>query len=865
MRTERRRLHPAFKILVCGFVLARAAKLPGHLQADTGDHLSGISSEFPSTRQPHTSKNVPEQISIRLLTSALKNVLSSQNDFDASDRSLTLSSDISDDTQHSSENQFEDFTDKDFFSELQFTLPNEDFFVKPDLRGEAPLVTPETSISAENVHNNGQETLSRDQGFLLSNLKTLQPFDQSGSESFGTQSFDHRLLVSQIESSEDDLPNQESSVTSSNDNQFIDSSLESSLLSFPVSSHNQQPTISHLEFLQQQDQQDFESIGTSSPDQHFINSHLELPFVVSSHNQEIPPSHITLSQPHDQTNSESFFTSSHDQQFPVTHLESPQENGDTDAQLFSVPSPDQNIHSSLIVFSEPQHHTDSESFSTSPNGQQFSISHQESSQDTVNADSHLFAVPFHNQDTLTSHIILSQSQDSTDSESFFKSSQEGHVDSESSATLSLDQIFVVPSLESGDRNSEHFSASLPDHQLLFHRSEFSEPLTNHEQDLITVSSPDQQFVVLNPESSDKFDHSFISGSSGPLNLHLGQEEYLPQSKPIINSIASESKSFNDHEHSSSDGQLGSYGQGTENNEQFEQTRADENVGQVSFSSSNPPSFNTDLFSNGDYGTSPTVDVAVTSSNQDSLSQPFQGFDDFGHINQGCPNDQIRHVDGKCATPEISRRIFVIDAPKPAPGAFSKQEIPPPKVEENTIFIRSAETNKRMDPIIVPPPLRKDTIYIIGGKSRSQNQRLIEVAPSPHHRPEVYFLNYNDGQIPALPDGLDLERALSSAIPIEGTVITTNEGQRGTDFGSNSDMSYKGESHTHEATDEISDTGFDVRNHGGIINDPTDILTSGSSSFILGGNIDHSPRGNSNFDGISLPRNEGVNLYHSEIQ
>nr|XP_027224183.1 pupal cuticle protein 36-like [Penaeus vannamei] len=135
---------------------------------------------------------------------------------------------------------------------------------------------------------------------------------------------------------------------------------------------------------------------------------------------------------------------------------------------------------------------------------------------------------------------------------------------------------------------------------------------------------------------------------------------------------------------------------------------------------------------------------------------------------GCQDGQILHVDGSCVTPVITRKVYLYDAPQVPEGPGGPPpSVPPPKVEHNILF-------------------------------EEQSQQVIEVTPHPASDPEIYFVNYQEGENPTLPLGVDLETALSVASAAGGDVIGAGavgvgagglgdgvgDGGIGGDFGSN---------------------------------------------------------------------------------
>ena len=61
------------------------------------------------------------------------------------------------------------------------------------------------------------------------------------------------------------------------------------------------------------------------------------------------------------------------------------------------------------------------------------------------------------------------------------------------------------------------------------------------------------------------------------------------------------------------------------------------------------------------------------------------------------------------------------------------------------------------------------VYVLNKKTKNQELGIVE---SPSHlplQPEVFFVNYEDGENPKLPGGIDLRTALEEMV-LEGTVI-----------------------------------------------------------------------------------------------
>ncbi|XP_064090463.1 uncharacterized protein LOC135204266 isoform X2 [Macrobrachium nipponense] len=674
-----------YTVLACGFIIAETAKLQDHTDP-SGRHSGRFSSEHSTGHKSHSSKRAPEQISIRLLTSALKNVLSSQDDFVVSDQSVSSSTGFSDSSQQSVGDRFEDLTERSAFPELQLALPNRDLFWQPELQDFGSFGTPGKSAFVKNAPSIDQETSFADQDSFGSNLETSQTAGQS-------------------ESTPETGNTPESFVLSS------------------------------------QGQTDSESLSTPFSDHQFLDSH---------------------------------------------------------------------------TGSQQQSHLDSELFPPLPGDQQ--STHFEPPRDF------------------------------------------SYLKSESLAPLSLDQHLEVPRSES----SQGFGPgnSFPDKEFQFSLSETPEHLTQPKTDSFTAPFPDQQFVVPNAETPDESGHSesdlfadgghsFLSDSPGHLISSSGQVAEFSPTITFIDSDTPESKSFNVHDHSSLGSQITNFDRGIQ---KFDGQSGHPNVYETFSQSSSPSSyqssFNTNFNVDGSHLNTHPGGTTGTPSNQD-FYQHSPGLDEFDQTDQGCPGNQIRHVDGQCVIPEISRRLFVIDVPKLETGVPSKQEVPSPKVEENILFIRTPEAFSGPGPIIAPPPQRRDTIFILRESPQGQDRRIIEVDTPPPQRPNVYFLNYDAGQRPTLPDGIDLETALQSAVRIEGKVIAASEeGKVAAGFASNSDalLTHNSNIHTHGVASETSIPEHDVRRHSvnDFISPVPDFLSSGSSDFNPTVNIAHSTSGNINF-------------------
>ncbi|XP_042856398.1 translation initiation factor IF-2-like, partial [Penaeus japonicus] len=153
---------------------------------------------------------------------------------------------------------------------------------------------------------------------------------------------------------------------------------------------------------------------------------------------------------------------------------------------------------------------------------------------------------------------------------------------------------------------------------------------------------------------------------------------------------------------------------------------------------------------------------------------------YGGYGRGCGSGQVLHA-GRCVTPRVNRKVYVYNAP-PAPVSYGPPPyIPEPTIDTNIVFIRAPEQAPGPDPIIIPPPQQQSVVYVLN-KETPQQQDVIEVPAPPATSPEVYFVNYADGENPVLPSGVDLQTALNAASQGGGQVIGGGVGGAGGGFG-----------------------------------------------------------------------------------
>merc|ERR1719427_2373960 len=141
---------------------------------------------------------------------------------------------------------------------------------------------------------------------------------------------------------------------------------------------------------------------------------------------------------------------------------------------------------------------------------------------------------------------------------------------------------------------------------------------------------------------------------------------------------------------------------------------------------------------------------------------------------GCGDGQVQHVDGSCVTPQVSTKVFLYDVPANEAVVNTPGYIPEPKIERNIIFVRLPDGAEGPEPIVVPPPQQEHVVYVLN-KQSELDQQVIEVPAPPASNPEVYFVNYADGENPTLPNGIDLQTALNAASQGGGQVVGGGSG------------------------------------------------------------------------------------------
>ncbi|XP_063593757.1 uncharacterized protein LOC134770732 [Penaeus indicus] len=148
------------------------------------------------------------------------------------------------------------------------------------------------------------------------------------------------------------------------------------------------------------------------------------------------------------------------------------------------------------------------------------------------------------------------------------------------------------------------------------------------------------------------------------------------------------------------------------------------------------------------------------------------------LGAGCEEGEVIQSDGTCAGPVISRKLYLFEAPEPPHQPTGPPSpLPRPKVNENHIYVRVPGDTPTPEPVVIPPPRRKTLVYVLK-KVNERTQRVIEVKSIPSRNPQVYFINYQDGENPSLPIGIHIDTSLD----INDDVVRDSGGKLGDSVG-----------------------------------------------------------------------------------
>ena len=111
--------------------------------------------------------------------------------------------------------------------------------------------------------------------------------------------------------------------------------------------------------------------------------------------------------------------------------------------------------------------------------------------------------------------------------------------------------------------------------------------------------------------------------------------------------------------------------------------------------------------------------------------------------------------------QITKNLFLYSAPAQAVQSGGTRTVANPKVNVNYVFVRTQNSVGGSNSVVVPPPKQKTLVYVLNQRAGAQSQQVIEV-PSAPVKPEVFFVNYDQGDDTQLPGGVSLQQALSQS-------------------------------------------------------------------------------------------------------
>ncbi|XP_018027511.1 ATP-dependent RNA helicase A [Hyalella azteca] len=212
----------------------------------------------------------------------------------------------------------------------------------------------------------------------------------------------------------------------------------------------------------------------------------------------------------------------------------------------------------------------------------------------------------------------------------------------------------------------------------------------------------------------------------------------------------------------------------------------------------------------------------------------------------CGDGFVRKIDGSCVRPIIKKSIFLFDAPKFKVKYQPPPRIPAPAIDYNYVFIKAPDPVTAPQAVVVPPPQQKTLVYVLNKQLGQQQQEVIEV-PSEVSAPEVYFINYNEGENPTLPGGIDLQTALSQSAHA-GHIVGQSGGENlassgihlggtGSIVHSSSSHGFGGGSIDLSGSTVLNENSFDFSGSNGFGGNAVDfgsVVGSGGSLVSLGG-------------------------------
>jgi len=146
------------------------------------------------------------------------------------------------------------------------------------------------------------------------------------------------------------------------------------------------------------------------------------------------------------------------------------------------------------------------------------------------------------------------------------------------------------------------------------------------------------------------------------------------------------------------------------------------------------------------------------------------------FSDGCPAGQVM-TGGSCQAAQITKNIYLYAGQEQAAVAASKAIIKAnPKVNLNFVFVKTAGSVAASAPVVVPPPKQKTLVYVLNRRVAAGKGEVINLDSKPT-KPQVYFVNYEEGDTADLPGGVTLQEALSQSVQ-QGQTIQGSAGSGG---------------------------------------------------------------------------------------
>jgi len=166
---------------------------------------------------------------------------------------------------------------------------------------------------------------------------------------------------------------------------------------------------------------------------------------------------------------------------------------------------------------------------------------------------------------------------------------------------------------------------------------------------------------------------------------------------------------------------------------------------------------------------------------DSAPRPYLPPRGYGAPSyKSCEAGLVRRADGACVKPVVVKNLFLYNSPAPRVTYLPPRYIPDPRVNVNYVFVRTSGAVVDPKPLVAAPPKQKTLVYLLNKNLEPVEREVIQVEAE-NEEPDVYFVNYNEGENPELPGGIDLKTALRQT-QSEADVIEVASAENGASEG-----------------------------------------------------------------------------------